>query len=522
VPTEYAQGTRIAPSTFKSILSGATITKEYIREMGEAGRLARIMTAVLRIDAHGKKQYALPTDEDRALAQVEPCDFSFDTEYPDYAHWFTPVLYGGKTFDSLHLPRQKKVLAMIAARIAADDGSADAATIRALALSQLASWMTVSCSWYAEGEHARNLFVHQCIPMAWDFCEYNPFGRHTKNWDAMLKGVLASLRALPGKVSGKVFASDARDFVLPEKTVISTEVPYYDLVATADLSDFYYHWLKRALGGKIPQLFTGLSTPKAEELTALAYRRGGREGADEYYRKSLAEVVANIARNAREDFPVTLWYSFKSAKLDGRDGVPFRAMVEAIVAAGMQITATWPICDARKISIFGKKNDEVFSAIIFVCRRSASARPTTTRKLFLAELRSVLPDEVRRLRDLLCVKGPEFASAAVGRGLRHYTQYAKVLSADGSCFGVDEAVGEILKIVREIEATERAETAEDARRDWRMEAMGRLTRGDAAEKVRAWVSSMHEKASAEGRLADVESLNEILNEWNNLIEESKQ
>ena len=525
VPKEWANGTRISPGTFKSILSETVITRDYIREQAEAGRLKRRMVAAVRIDAKGKKRYELPTAEDVALADAATSDLTIKTEYPNYAHWFTPVLYGGKTFDSLHLPRQKKALEIIARTIADEakndgDGGRSVAMVRALALSELASWMTTSNSWYASGEHARNLYVHQCIPMAWDFCEYNPFGRHTKAWKAMLKNVCGAISSLGDGGDGNVSCQDAMAWRADEKCLIATEMPYYDLVATADLSDFFYFWQRQALKDVLPGLYVGCETPKEEELTALAYRRGGREAADGHYRDALKRAIMNMAAQARDDYPMVLLHAFKSSTLGGRDNVPFVAFVEAIVEAGLQITATWPLRDKRNVSAFGKKNEELFSALIFVCRKCEGGRGRTTRRAFLQELRGNLPGEMHRLRQLLAVSGPEFANAAVGVGLRIYTAYSEVLAIDGSRLGAGDAVKEILKVIWEIAAEERAKGGDGTEtEDFRSKALAELKAGVAPDAVRAKVSAAYEKASAAGRMADAEALNEILNEWNKIIEE---
>ena len=525
VPKEWREGTRISPGTFKSILSGAVITRDYIREQAVAGRLKRRMAATVRIDAKGRKKYALPTAEDVALAEAATSDLAIGTEYPNYAHWFTPVLYGGRTFDSLHLPRQKKALEIIA-RAIADEAKAsgadgrDVAMVRALALSELASWMTTSNSWYAQGEHARNLYVHQCIPMAWDFCEHNPFGRHTKGWRTMLANVCGAISSLADVSGGDVSCRDAMAWHADEKCLVMTEMPYYDLVASADLSDFFYFWQRQALKDVLPELYAGRETPKEEELTALAYRRGGREAADRYYREALNRAIANMAEQARDDYPIVLLHAFKASTLGGRDNVPFVAFVEAIVSAGLQITATWPLRDKRNVSAFGKKNEELFAALIFVCRKCEEERGRTTRRAFLQELRERLPGELGRLRKLLAVSGPEFANAAVGIGLRIYTAYSEVLAIDGSRIDAADAVKEILKVIGDIAAEERAEEGASAQsEDFRTKVLAELRTGAAPDVVRAKVSAAHEKASAAGRLADAEALNDILNEWNSIIEE---
>ena len=244
---------------------------------------------------------------------------------------------------------------------------------------------------------------------------------------------------------------DAATQTVTEDKVVSTDPPYYDNVPYADLSDFFYVWLRRTLRSVFPDLFATLPVPKFAELVAAPYRHGGRESAERFFLDGMKEAISRLAEQAHPAFPVTIYYAFKQAETKGDGGTAstgWETFLDAVITAGFSISGTWPIRTEGTGRIRAKDANALASSIVLVCRRRSADTPTTSRREFLSALRSKLPPALADLQKSN-IAPVDLAQAAVGPGMAIFTRYAQVLEAGGSPMSVRSALVEINKVLDE-------------------------------------------------------------------------
>ena len=133
---------------------------------------------------------------------------------------------------------------------------------------------------------------------------------------------------------------------LSTNKVVSTDPPYYDNIGYADLSDFFYVWLRRSLRPVFPDLFATLAVPKAEELVATPYRHGSKEKAEAFFLDGMTGRCGALSEQAHPGFPVTIYYAFKQSEKKGDEGTSstgWETFLDAVIEAGFSVTGTWPM-----------------------------------------------------------------------------------------------------------------------------------------------------------------------------------
>ena len=187
------------------------------------------------------------------------------------------------------------------------------------ALSRLASYNNTICHWNMRGGSVGQIFARQAIPMSWDFIEVNPLEKMSGNWAGGVEWVGDVLREFVlEEAVGFAQQQDARRQDMSNGKLVSTDPPYYDNVRYADLSDFFYVWLRHSLKPIFPDLFATLAVPKAEELVASAYRHDGKEKAEAFFLDGMTQAMHRLAEQAHPAFPVTIYYAFKQSESDSR------------------------------------------------------------------------------------------------------------------------------------------------------------------------------------------------------------
>ena len=304
----------------------------------------------------------------------------------------------------------------------------------------------------------RNTFSRQAIPMVWDYAECGIFSNSTGNWMACVEWVCKALEHLPASEPGRALQLDATESIngvpLP---IVSTDPPYYDNIGYADLSDFFYIWLRRSVGDIYPSLFRTVLVPKEGELVATPYRFGGdKDKAREFFEDGMRKTFENIREKAHPDYPVTIYYAYKQSESDGaEDGVLLRAsrgweaMLTAAIDAGLQITGTWPIRTELSNRPVALNTNALASSVVLVCRGRASDAPEATRREFLGALRRELPSRLRELQREN-IAPVDLAQAAIGPGMAVFSRYSQVLEADGSRMSVREALRIINGVLDEV------------------------------------------------------------------------
>jgi len=347
-------------------------------------------------------------------------------------------------------------------------GYADAvATYLGLSLSRFADFSNSICSWDAGNTNMRQLFARQAIPMAWDFAETNPLEgvvtiKDAADWAA---GAIDGLRT---PRAGSVMQLDSAARVDRQaRAVISTDPPYYDNIGYADLSDFFYVWLRRSLKGVYPDLFATLLTPKPQELVATPYRFGGdRQKAQVSFEHGLGKAFARMREAHDSRFPLTVYYAYKQAETGDSDAGPastgWETMLTGLLGTGFRITGTWPMRTEQQQRSVAAGTNALASSVVLVCRPRSEDASLATRREFQAVLRTELPEALKHLQRGN-IAPVDLAQASIGPGMAVFSRYSRVVEADGSAMSVRTALGLINQALDEILAEQEGEFDPDTR-----------------------------------------------------------
>ncbi len=487
-------GTKLSRgANFRCLMSGSPITGDYIKAEGQAKQMGARLMAVVAEGNRGRA-YLAPTGEHEETARSAVPDWRPEGDVPARLTGGTCVPYGLSTWGDLFTRRQLVALTTFSdlvqeatERVRRDAVSADlpddgrplrdggtgvAAYAEAVAvyLGLSASratdaWSTI-VSWRNGVEATRGTFARQALPMIWDHAEASPFSSSCGNWlGACLGWVVEALGRLPHKGSGQVAQADATTQVLVPRALVSTDPPYYDNIGYADLSDFFYVWLRRSLKSVFSDLFATLAAPKAEELVATPYRHGGKEAAEAFFLEGMTQAMRRLAEQAHPGFPVTIYYAFKQSETKGDSGTAstgWETFLDAVIRSGFTITGTWPMRTERSGRSVSIGVNALASSVVLVCRRRPVDAPAATRREFLTALRTELPRALRLLQTGN-VAPVDLAQAAIGPGMAIYTRYARVLDAAGNPVSVREALALINEILDEVLAEQEGDFDADSR-----------------------------------------------------------
>ena len=427
----------------------------HVRAEGKAGRLGAQLMAIV---AEGQRtRVYLPADEAHVkAADVPRPDDVPTTEIPYNPRYLTAPNYGMTHHADLFTNRQVTALTTFSdlvmetrARVIADGGNesyADAvATYLAFMVSRATDYSSLLCSWHSSRELIRNTFSRQALPMVWDYAEVNLFSDSAGNIGGALAWVVEVLQHLPAFPEPSVRQMDATasDRGHP-RMVISTDPPYYDNVGYADLSDFFYVWLRRSIGALYPTLFSTVLTPKAAELVADPFRSGGdAKAAEKTFEEGFERAFRLLGAKVHPDVPMTVFYAFKQSEDSVEHGVAstgWETMLEGLLRSGFAITGTWPVRTELGNRMRGLASNALASSIVLVCRPRATDAGITDRKGFLAALKASLPRALRELQEGN-VAPVDLAQAAIGPGMAVFSRYAKVVESDGAPMRVRTALG---------------------------------------------------------------------------------
>ena len=418
--------------------------------------------------------YLAPTAEHEAIARQAEPTWKPTGDVPARLTGGTCVPYGMKEWGDLFTPRQLVALTtfsdLVAEAIAKvkaealaaglpDDGRGlDAGGIGAtayaeamgvyltFAISKVANIGSSIASWMNDRGAFRETFARQAIPMVWDFAESNPFADAGGSIDAAIDKGSMAVRDLPRKGTGFAVQADAQTQRISDAKLVSTDPPYYDNIGYADLSDFFYVWLRRSLKPIYPGLFATLAVPKAEELVATPYRHGGKQEAEAFFLDGMTEALRNLARQAHPAFPVTIYYAFKQSETKGEVGTSstgWETFLEAVLKAGFALSGTWPVRTEGSGRMIASGTNALASSIVLVCRPRAVDAATISRREFIRELNAVLPEallDMTRGGVNSPVAPVDLSQAIIGPGMAIFSQYAAVLEADGTPMSVRTAL----------------------------------------------------------------------------------
>ncbi len=454
---------------------GTPIDFKYVRAEGRAHRMGEKLMAIVAEGKRGRV-YCAPNDEQASVADIPKPDEYPDADIASNPRDFKTPNYGLATFSQLFTNRQltalttfselvgeaqKKAEADATAAGLPDDGVglADGGTgaraygeaigvYLANLVDQLANHNSSICSWHAGNTQLRNVFSRQAIPMTWDYAESNPFCNSSGCFDNLFIRMTEAFQGLPSIVSkpGIVRQFDAQSDNGMRNIVVSTDPPYYDNIGYADLSDFFYVWLRQSLRRTYPRLFSTMLVPKHEELVATPYRESrGKDGARDFFEEGMFSAFKQICKYACDDVPVTIYYAFKQSETESTNDVESTAstgwetMLSAIIRAGFSITGTWPMRTEMGSRMIASGTNALASSIVLVCRKRPEGAPMGTRRDFVMALKRELGPALDKLRSSN-IAPVDLAQSAIGPGIGVYSRYSQVLEADGSPMTVRAAL----------------------------------------------------------------------------------
>ena len=475
-PKEADKGTQISRGSFKCIFSNAVIKYEYVDDEANAGRMSQRLLAIVAEGVRGRVYLSSSSiHESIAMSAVPenkpmvPCRGTFASNaqgriygFKVFGDYFTQrQLVALNTFSDLVQEARTKAIADAKATGVLDDGLGLAyggtgataygdalAVYLAFAVDRLSNYCSSLNTFASSGGFMVQVFGRPSIPMKWDYAEANPLGDATGCFVSMADGIYKSVQLMPANHAAFSAQADAQTQSISDTKVISTDPPYYDNIGYADLSDYFYVWMRRSLRDIYPDLFATIAVPKAEELVATPYRHGSKEKAETFFLNGMTAAMHNLAEQANPAFPVTIYYAFKSSDTNdsGTSNTGWETFLDAVLKAGFVITGTWPMHTEREQGL--KTGDNVLSSsIVLVCRKRKMDTEEIGRRDFLQELKRVMPDA---LADMMGKEGPsspiapvDLAQAAIGPGMEIFSKYKAVLKADGSPMSVHEAMIEI-------------------------------------------------------------------------------
>lgn len=479
-PERLALGTSAGKmAAFVCLLSGTPIGYDYIRSEAQHKRMKQRLMAVV-VDGPKGRLYLSPTQEQIQRAESVLPLWEPNGLLPEKALSFRVQTYGMTEWRELYTQRQLVALTTFSNMITNDEDPTSTVVYKAtqdaiaagmpnddVPLSQggtgaraygeaiglylafvvdkCADYWSTICTWHNSGQKIRNTFGRQAIPMTWDFAEANPFCDASGSWINMLTWVFKCVGELPVHSCGTVFQAAAQSQTISEAKVISTDPPYYDNVGYADLSDFFYVWLRRNVSPIFPDVCGTLATPKKEELIASQYRQGSKAKAEAFFLSGMTEVMTRLGEQAHPAFPVTIYYAFKQSetKADGTTNTGWVTFLEAVLRAGFQITGTWPMRTEMPNRSVASNANALASSIVLVCRRRPADAPSVSRKQFQRELKIRLNEALQDMTNggsQQAIAPVDLSQAIIGPGMEVFSQYSEVLSADGSKMTVSDAL----------------------------------------------------------------------------------
>lgn len=447
-------------ANFECLLSGAAITPKYVKFSADNGRMSRSIIAIIA-ERHGKRYFLEPDYLQNASAFSANPDWFPEIPLPNHPQYIGVGSYGYKTFADLFLERQVVALDTLAGLInevhdkVIFDASRESQNIvidaseyakaicvySAFAIDKCTDYWTTSATWMPRGT-VGHLFSRHAIPMTWDFPEANPFADdfhcsfvNAVNW------VSKCVASFIGSSTGQVRQLDAQNAEPPEGAVISTDPPYYDNVPYADISDFFYVWMRRSLKEILPEQFYTLSVPKSEELVADRMRHGGLEAAEAFFTEGMKSALRRLQENSSYEFPASIYYAFKQSEVieEGVSSTGWATFLDAVIAAGYSVNATWPMRTERAARMRAIGSNALANSVVLVCRRKEATADTITRAEFIRALKRELPPAIAELQ-AANIAPADMPQSAIGPGMGVFSRYKAVLESDDSPMSVKTAL----------------------------------------------------------------------------------
>lgn len=451
------------------LVSGAAMPFPYIRAQGREGKMGQRLMAIV-VEGPKGRVYLNPTEEMQLIAESTIPANVPESRLPKKALGFRVQEYGMLSHKDLFTDRQLIALSTfsdlvhearseierdaLAAGFSDDqtplrDGGtgaeayAEAVSVYlGFALDRSADAWSAQVTWRHSVEASRSTFSRQALPMVWDFVELNPFSSSNGNWsDASVNWVQESIIGFAGIPTGKISQIDAQSVSFPNGTVISTDPPYYDNIGYADLSDFFFCWMRPSLQSIYPDLFGVLATPKQEELVATPYRHENKKAAETFFLDGMSKAIANMAQQSSNDFPATIYYAFKQSEIDaeGISSTGWATFLQAVIDAGYSVVGTWPMRTEKPGRMVSVGTNALANSVVLVCRKKEDSAEILSRSEFIRTLKRELPPAIETLRKSY-IAPADMPQAAIGPGMGIFSRCKAVLEAADTPMSVKTAL----------------------------------------------------------------------------------
>jgi putative DNA methylase len=484
-PSAAASGTSAGKrKAFRCLMSDVPMDYEYIRSEGKAGRMGQKLMAVVAEGIRGRI-YLSPTSEIEAVAAKAEPTWKPDCEMPKKHRNYQPPVYGMNNLGDIFTDRQLVALTTLSDLVIEvrehikrdaekagnkDDGKrldvggigsvayAEAVSVYlAFAVDRCADFSNSVTRWVPGNQKVMNLFGKQAIPMTWDYPEAAILADTVGGFAPASEYIADCVAKLSPAAAGFAVQADAQTQTISHKKFISTDPPYYDNINYADLSDFFYVWLRRTLRTVFPSTLSTIAVPKAEELIATPYRHGTKEKAESFFLDGMTQVIRNLAEKAHPEGPVTIYYAFKQSETSsdaGTSSAGWETFLTAVLRAGFTIVGTWPLRSEQEFRMISMGANALASSIVLVCRKRPADAPSISRREFIRELNGVLPEALDEMTkgsgdERSPVAPVDLSQAIIGPGMAVFSKYAAVLEADGSPMSVRTALQLINRFLAE-------------------------------------------------------------------------
>lgn len=475
------QGT-VARTGASCIFCGSPVDFDYIRGQAKEGKMGTHLLAIIA-EGRGGRVYVSPDEQHRLAAECEEPEDIPMTYLPEKALGFRVQAYGMIKHKDLFTNRQLNALTTLSNLVEEVQYVVEKDAVKAgftndhvplseggygakaygqavsvylsFLVDQVANHSSTICSWNAPNTQMRNTFARQAIPMVWDYAESNVFSNSTGSYSNLHERLTKAFVSLGMNPQGDATQLNAQTDCGLREIMVSTDPPYYDNIGYADLSDFFYVWMRKALSNTYPELFHTMLVPKAEELIATPFRNeGSMDKAKKFFEDGMLSAFQNVYKYATESVPVTIYYAFKQSDTDDEDlesvetmqsaSSGWETMLNAIINAGFTITGTWPMRTEKPGRSVGIGTNALSSSIVLVCRKRSEDAQQTTRRNLVNQLRRELRPALKKLQESN-IAPVDLAQSAIGPGMGVFSRYKQVLEADGTPMSVRSA----LKIINE-------------------------------------------------------------------------
>ena len=449
---------------------GHTVKADITRKLFQTGKSGQRMIAVVLHKPGTKgKRYRLATEKDMEIFR-EAEKYLEEKRQKLMEEWgidpvpdeplpprgtlgFRIQPYGMKKWGDLFNPRQKLALITFTEKVRLayqkmieegyeEEYAKAVAGYLGLGVNRIASYCTTLGYWHVSGEKASPSMQRQAIAMTWDYFETIPLAESfgwKSNIDWILN-VLSHLSQIQNSTTPTVTQSSATELPYPDNyfDAVFTDPPYYDNVPYSYLSDFFYAWLKRTLGGLYPELFMTPLTPKTKEIVAYSHIKGGFEAGKKYFEDMLKKSFQEIYRVLKPNGIATIVYTHKSTS-------GWETLINSLLESDLVVTASWPIDTEMKARLRAKESAALASSIYFVCRKM-EREETGWYNEVKEKIKNYIHKKLERLWEE-GVSGADYFIAAIGSAIEIFGKYKKVMDYQGNVIKADKLLDYVRDVV---------------------------------------------------------------------------